>query len=431
MKQPLEASALKKEFVFEPPAREPTGSVLYQEHIKRAAACPMAPFAGYVMPLWFSSISEEHKAVRRAAGLFDCTHMGVLEVAGPQALGFLQAVTTNNVARLDPGQAQYSYVLDAAGGVLDDVIVYRRGPETFLLVVNAANEPKIEAYLDGLLKDQWVVDPDRPDMGLTDKPTLRDLRDPALGDSGVVDIALQGPKSLEILEGLVDSGSLFLAQLRPFRFIETSIQRIPCVISRTGYTGSAMGFELLVPPAKASPLWNALLEKEGPKGLVPCGLGARDSLRIEAGLPLYGHELDGPFNISPFEAGYGWAVKLDKGFFIGQAAMKRASQRSATQVARLQVPGGKGVRPVRASDPVLDGKGQCIGWVLSCAAAGEDQIALAYVEKEPSTEGSPIGIYYLARNPGQIAQGRRQAVAKGDGLEPDLRGTVLTRFAKF
>ena len=108
MKQPLEASALKKEFVFEPPAREPTGSVLYQEHIKRAAACPMAPFAGYVMPLWFSSISEEHKAVRRAAGLFDCTHMGVLEVAGPQALGFLQAVITNNVARLDPGQAQYS-----------------------------------------------------------------------------------------------------------------------------------------------------------------------------------------------------------------------------------------------------------------------------------------------------------------------------------
>lgn len=422
---------MKKEFVFEPPAREPTGSLLYQEHVKRAASCPMAPFAGYIMPLWFSSISEEHRAVRRAAGLFDCTHMGILEVVGPQALGFLQAVTTNAVTRLEVGQAQYSYVLDAAGHVLDDVIVYRRAAEAFLLVVNAANEAKIKAYLDGLLSDQWIVDPERPDIGLTDKPTVRDLRDPALGDCGLVDVALQGPKSLEILEDLVDSDSLFLAQLRPFRFIEASIQRIPCILSRTGYTGSAVGFELLVPPAKASPIWNLLLEGGGPKGLVPCGLGARDSLRIEAGLPLYGHELDGPLHISPFEAGYGWAVKLDKGFFIGQAAMKRASQDSAMRVSRLRIPGGKGIRPVRGSDAVLDLKGRCMGWVLSCAAAGDDQIALAYVDSRPSEEGSPIGVYYLARNPGQLKQGRRQAVAQGDALEPDLQGTVLTRFAKF
>ncbi|MBP8302690.1 MAG: glycine cleavage system aminomethyltransferase GcvT [Phycisphaerae bacterium] len=431
MRRPLEANALKKEFVFEPPAREPTGTLLYQEHIKRATACPMAPFAGYVMPLWFTSISNEHKAVRAAAGLFDCTHMGVLEVIGPQALGFLQAVTTNAVSRLEVGHAQYSYVLDAAGVVLDDVIVYRRAAEAFLLVVNAANEPKIEAYLDGLLHDKWIVDAERPKMGLTHKPTVRDLRDPALGDRGMVDVALQGPKSLEILEDLVDSDSLFLAQLKPFRFIETSIQKIPCILSRTGYTGSAVGFELLVPPAKASSVWSLLLEVGEPKGLVPCGLGARDSLRIEAGLPLYGHELDGPLHISPFGAGYGWAVKLDKDFFIGRAAMMRASLDLAMRVARLRMPGGKGVRPVRASDAVLDGEGRCIGWVLSCAAAGDDQIALAYVESGPGETGSPMGVYYLARNPGQIKQGRRQAVAKGDLLEPDLRGTFLPRFAKF
>ena len=427
----MEADVLKKEFVFDPPAREPKGSLLYQEHIKRTAACHMAPFAGYVMPLWFSSISEEHKAVRRTAGLFDCTHMGVLEVRGPQALGFLQTTTTNDVSRLDVGQAQYSYVLDAAGRLLDDVIVYRQRHEGFLLVVNASNEPKIGAYFDGLLHDRLIIDQDNPEQDLPYKPTLQDLRVPALGDQGMVDIAIQGPKSLEILDDLVDSNSLFLAQLRPFRFIETSIQKIPCVISRTGYTGSAIGFELFVPPAKASPLWNLLLEKGGSKGLVPCGLGARDSLRIEAGLPLYGHELAGPFDISPFEAGYGWAVKLDKGFFIGQTAMKQALQRSTMQVARLQLPGGKGVRPVRANDAVLDGKGRCIGWVLSCAAASKDQIALAYVEKDLSAEDSAVGIYYLARNPGQIKEGKRQAVAKGDGLEPDLSGTVLTRFAKF
>lgn len=427
----METAVLKKDFAFEPLAKEPTGSLLYQEHIKRTAACHMAPFAGYVMPLWFSSISEEHQAVRRAAGLFDCTHMGVVEISGPQALGFLQTVTTNDVGRLEVGHAQYAYVLDAAGRVLDDVIVYRRRPEAFLLVVNAANEPKIEAYFDGLLNDRLIIDTDDPERGLAYKPAVRDLRDPALGDLGMVDIALQGPRSLEILQGLVDSNSLFLAQLKPFRFVETSIQKTPCVISRTGYTGSAVGFELLVPPAKASPLWNVLLERGGPMGLAPCGLGARDSLRIEAGLPLYGHELAGRFNISPFEAGYSWAVKLDKDFFIGKSAMQKTSQDWAMQVSRLCLPGGKGVRPIRPNDAVLDGSGLCIGWVLSCAGAGGDQIALAHVGKAHSQEKTPIGVYYLARSAGQVKEGRRLGVARGETLQSDLRGRIVPRFARF
>jgi glycine cleavage system T protein len=427
----LEATVLKTEFAFEPPTREPVGSLLYQEHIKRTAACHMAPFAGYVMPLWFSSISEEHRAVRRAAGLFDCTHMGVLAVRGPQALGFLQAVTTNDVRRLELGQAQYSYVLDAAGRVVDDVIVYRRGDEAFLVVVNASNEPKIRAYFEGLAHDRFIVDMDRPDFDLPYKPEIQDLRAPGRGESGMVDIALQGPKSLEILQGLVDVNSLFLSQLKPFRFMETSIQKIPCMIARTGYTGAVTGFELLAPPTQVSPLWNLLLERGGPVGLLPCGLGARDSLRIEAGLPLYGHELAGSFNISPFGAGYGWAVKLEKDFFVGKSAMEKASTNAAMRVARLQLPGGKGIRPIRPSDAVLDTAGRCIGWVLSCAGTGEDQFALAYGDTAGIPENTPVGICYLARNPGQIKQGRRQAVSRGETLQADLSGRLVARFAKF
>jgi glycine cleavage system aminomethyltransferase T len=141
--------------------------------------------------------------------------------------------------------------------------------------------------------------------------------------------------------------------------------------------------------------------------------------------------LAGRFNISPFEAGYGWAVKLDKDFFIGKSAMQKTSQDWAMQVSRLRLPGGKGVRPIRPNDAVLDGSGLCIGWVLSCAGAGGDQIALAYVEKAYSQEKIPIGVYYLARSAGQVKEGRRLGVARGEALQADLRGQIVARFAKF
>lgn len=422
---------MKKDFTFEALARQPVGSLLYQEHIKRAASCPMAEFAGYIMPLWFSSISQEHKAVREAAGLFDCTHMGVLGVSGPDARPFLEAVVTNRVSDMEPGQARYSFILDACGSVLDDVIIYCRGPEEFVIVVNAANEGKLEAYLAGLLQDMWVIDPAEPELGLGLRPKIKDLRDPTIGPEGMVDIALQGPRSLEILEKLVDCNSLFLAQLRPFRFIDCSIQKIPCMVARTGYTGAKMGFELFVQPASASALWNLLLERCTAIGLVPCGLGARDSLRIEAGLPLYGHELAGPFRVNPFEAGYGWAVRLDKPFFIGKAAMSAAATKADMQVARLRVPGGKGIRPVRFNDAVLDSSGHCIGWISSCASVGQDQIGLAYVRSAQCRVGAAIGVYYLARGQAQGRQGRLQTVEIGQQLQPDLEGMILPRFAKF
>ncbi len=406
---------------------------LYNQHVRLTDKSHIVPFAGYFMPLWYSSIAAEHAAVRQAAGMFDCTHMGVLGISGAGATEFLNELTTNNVATLKAGHARYSYVLDAAGSVLDDVIVYRKGEEEFILVVNAANNTKIQNWIDALLNGEVSVDPDDPDRGISGKPDVRDLRAADSKDDRKVDVALQGPKSLDILSALVPDKKTQsqMADLKPFTFMEVDIKGIPCLLSRTGYTGAAIGFELLVHPAKASSLWETLLEAGRPTGLLPCGLGARDSLRIEAGLPLYGHELAGEFNISPFEAGYGWAVKLEKEFFIGKAAMERVAKEQDMKVVRVELPGTKGTRPVRPSDGVLDENGRSIGWVLSCAMIGEKQIALVYVDAGPAKEDNVVGLYYLARSPRQIQQGRKERIEKGELLKPDLTGKVVSRFAKF
>ena len=429
----MQGSTSSGQFVFEPPAAEPLGSVLYDEHLKLTSKSRMSPFAGYVMPLWYSSIAGEHGAVRTVAGLFDCTHMGVLEVSGGDAEAFINTVATNNVSRLKAGRAQYSYVLDAAGNVLDDIIIYRQGDTSFMVVVNAANEPKIKAYLGALLAGQAVVDIADPGRKLELAPTIRDLRDPAAGSDGRVDLALQGPASIEVLTKLAGDVSLReqLSDLKSFALLEGRLDGVDCLISTTGYTGASISFELFVHPAQTPQLWNAILEAGQSLGVLPCGLGARDSLRIEAGLPLYGHELAGPFGISPFAAGYGWAVKLDKEFFIGQAEMARVAPSYDMQVARLELSAAKGVRPVRPQDPILDGQGACIGWILSSAKAGENQYALVYMARTAAQEGNAVGVYYLARSASQVQQGRYERMDKGQKAEADLTGTVVGRYAKF
>ena len=429
----MQGRASAGQFVFEPRPAEPVGSVLYDEHLKLTSKSRMSPFAGYVMPLWYSSIAAEHRAVRDAAGLFDCTHMGVLEVSGHDAAAFLNTVATNDIDRLKIGRAQYSYVLDAAGNVLDDIIVYRRDDDNFMVVINAANEPKIKAYLDGLLQCQVTVDATDPDRQLPQTPRIRDMRDPASGEDCRVDIALQGPASVRVLTKLAGDPETLerLANLKGFAFFEDRLGGVECLVSTTGYTGATVGFELFVHPEQAPRLWNRILETGQSLGVLPCGLGARDSLRIEAGLPLYGHELAGPFNISPFEAGYGWAVKLDKAFFIGKAEMARIADSYDMQVARVELPATKGIRPVRPGDPVLSDRGGCIGWILSSAKAGEKQIALVYMERDESAVGSNVGVYYLARSSSQIQQGRCEQMDKGQKAEADLTGSVVGRFAKF
>jgi glycine cleavage system T protein len=419
-------------FIFEPRAAEPGPSVLYDEHIKRTSKSHISAFAGYLMPLWYSSIVEEHRAVRERAGLFDCTHMGVLEVSGADAAGFLQATTTNDVAGLPVGRARYGAILDAAGNVLDDIIVYRRGENNFMVVVNAANEPKIKFYLYELVKGQVVVDADHPQRRLPYRPAIWDMRDPSRVQDRRVDIALQGPASVEIVAKLVGDAAVArrISELKGFAFVEERLAGIDCLISRTGYTGSKVGFELFADPEQTPRLWNLILEAGQPLGVLPCGLGARDSLRIEAGLPLYGHELDGKFDISPIEAGYGWAVKLEKDFFIGQAAMRRVARTYEREIARLELPAARGTRPIRQDDAILEAE-VCVGWVLSAARVDEKQYALAYVDRRAAQEGRELGAYYLARSPGQVEQGRQQAVGKGQKVPADLAGTVVSRFAKF
>jgi len=423
------------QFVFEPPAVEPAPSVLHDEHLKRTSRSRMSPFAGYVMPLWYSSIAAEHRAVREAAGLFDCTHMGVLEFCGGGAAEFLNAATTNDVQKLAVGRAQYSYLLDAAGNILDDIIVYRRAETLYMVVVNAANEPKVKVYLTELLAGRVVieVEPQRTGFRPSEPCIFRDMRDTTAGADCRVDIALQGPASIDVLAKLSSDGTIAeeLSGLKGFAFFEQELSGIDCLICRTGYTGSKIGFELFVHPDQAARLWSLVLETGEPLGVLPCGLGARDSLRIEAGLPLYGHELDGPFGISPFEAGYGWAVKLDKAFFVGKAPMAKIAATYDMQVARLEFSATKGVRPVRPDDPMIDGCGVCVGWVLSSAKADEKQYALAYVGRNAATEGNALGVYYLARSPSQVQQGRAERMDRGQQAQADLMGTVVGRFEKF
>jgi glycine cleavage system T protein len=413
-------------FVFEPTGHSPVGSVLYGEHLKLTDKSHIAEFAGFLMPLWYSSISEEHAAVRQHAGVFDCTHMGALDVCGKEAEDFLNAVTTNNVRALQIGAAQYSYILDAAGNVLDDIIVYRRGEERFMVVVNASNEPKIKAYLAAIQAGKAVIDLSNPGRKIKNAP-VRDMRDTRTGQDCRVDIALQGPASAEVLSRMADKPTVEQVKaLKSFTFFEGKLAGLDCIISRTGYTGAKVGFELFVHPGQAAKLWQKLIEA----GALPCGLGARDSLRVEAGLPLYGHELAGPYNISPFEAGYGWAVKLDKEFFIGKPAMEKISKSFDMQVARVELPGEKGIRPVRQNDGIIS-DGVCMGWVLSCAKAGQRQIALAYVEKNKAAEENSVGVYYLARSESQQSKGRKLTVRQNEKLDGDISGEIVSRFERF
>jgi len=419
-------------FVFQKEKAEPRPSPLYEEQLKLTDKSKFADFAGYLMPLWFSAISDEHKAVRGNAGLFDCTHMGVFEISGPQAKDFLNTVTTNNVERISPGSTQYSYVLDAAGNVLDDVIIYQLKDEEYMVVVNAANESKIENYFDKLTAGAQIIDTERREERLEYKPQIKNLKLETNSNTRV-DIALQGPASLQILSEVIKNQQSIeeIKNLKPFKLTQLSIAGSDCIISSTGYTGALTGFELFPSIDDAPEIFKLLLEKGKPLGLLPCGLGARDSLRIEAGLPLYSHELDGPHNISPIEAGYGWAVKLQKDFFIGKAAMQKIKASHDMKVVRMELPGAKGIRPVRGNDPVINSDGNCIGWVLSAAKINEKQIALCFINKEYSKEDTALGLYYLARSKAQIEKGNVQNADLGQSLKADINANVISRFEKF
>jgi len=408
-------------------------SALYDKHVDLADPHKIVPFAGYLMPLWYTSISAEHEAVRKKCGMFDCTHMGVLSFKGCSALDYLNDICTNDVTKLVDGQAQYAFFLNDSGDVLDDIIIYRRSKDNFMVVVNASNESKIKAHLKDLASGVAVIDSQNEKRVLSALPLISDLRDLEIsGDDARVDLALQGPTSINVIEALLsnEEDKDKLATLKPFRFFEATFQEMHVIVSRTGYTGASMGFELFVHPDLVGKLFNAILFSGAVFGATPCGLGARDSLRIEGGLPLYGHELGGERNISPFEAGYGWAVKWQKEFFIGQRRMFFHKENQTMQLIRIGIEGKKGVRPVRENDVVIIDE-KCVGWVLSCAKSGVTQIALCYVQCDLVVADDVIGLYYVARNSKHIEQGKVEQGVLHQTLVSEIDANVLSRFEKY
>jgi aminomethyltransferase len=289
---------------------EATGGRLRQtplHELHRKLGARLVPFAGYDMPVQYSSIIEEHRTVRSAVGLFDLSHMGEIEISGDEAVAFLRHALVSDPGTLDIGQAQYSMAANDDGGIVDDLIVYRREDGTFLVVCNASNRSAVVEQLTSLLA--------RGDFGAS----IDDRSDRV----GLV--APQGPNAAALVAELTD---LDLEAIGNYRSISGTVAGVECLVARTGYTGED-GFELFCDAGHAPELWEALTVAGERHGLRPCGLGARDTLRLEAGMPLYGNEL-GP-DTNPFEVNLGRVVKLDKGDFIGRAALQAVQQSGPTR----------------------------------------------------------------------------------------------------
>ncbi len=318
----------------------------------------MVEFGGWSMPVQYSTITDEHQAVRNRAGLFDIGHMGRLRFTGTAALGWLESVTTNRVGRLEPGQIQYSLVCNPDGGVIDDILVYRPHEPGYLVVCNASNRDAVVAQFQA----------HAPATGATlDDQTLETAM-----------IAVQGPRALEIA-GRVVAGDL--AGIAYYGLGQgTDAHGQIWLVSRTGYTGED-GFELIGPANLAVRMWESLLAAGADAGLLACGLGARDTLRFEAGMPLYGHEL--AMDINPFEAGLGWAVKLGKlkGPFVGSKALTSAKAEVRRQRIGLSL---EGKRIARQGATVLGPAGTPIGTVTSGTFAPTlgRSLAMALVDAE-------------------------------------------------
>jgi len=308
---------------------------VFDDHVKLGAK--VVEFGGWEMPVRYTGFTEEHVAVRTKAGLFDVSHMGEFWVTGTQAEAALNYLLCNDVKKLTDGKAQYSAVLNEQGGVVDDVIVYRFSAERYLICVNAAN-------ID--VDFAWLTSKNKTDAKIEDVS-------PAFGQ-----IALQGPKAEMILGQLVKTEDLH--SLKPFHFIERDIGGVVSIIARTGYTGED-GFEIFTTADDIAKLWNLLLTVGAQHGLIPCGLGARDTLRLEACLPLHGHELGQ--EISALQSGLGWIIKFDKGDFIGKDALLKEREAGIERhlvAFNISDPG-----IARHGDAILNAVGENIGVVTS------------------------------------------------------------------
>ncbi len=375
-------------------------TALNQTH--RDAGGRMVPFAGWEMPVQYTGIFEEHLATRNAAGLFDVSHMGVYDVRGADAASFLDTVCGNDCGGLLPGESLYSHFLTPDADVIDDTLVYRRGWDNYLVVVNASNDDKDRTWLESVRDGKVKIDNGRPwarTYGY--EANIRNLRDPKAGSAMRVDIALQGPKSRDTLlaMGVDDKTRANIMKLKRTELCDAVVGGFDLIVSRTGYTGEKLAFELFVHPERAVEFWNAVMKAGEQFGVKPIGLGARDSLRTEAGLPLYGHEMglgSGKFegrDLGVAEGGFGSYVKPYKPWFIGRDAYVAREKERKGGVIRFTFDDQR-VRMAHNGDPVVNANGERIGFVTSCAIDGQRFITgQAFLEFAYMKEGTPILIH--------------------------------------
>jgi aminomethyltransferase len=330
----------------------------------------MVPFAGWDMPVQYTSVVDEHMAVRTRAGLFDVSHMGEVAVRGRGSLAFLQHVTSNDVSRLAPGRIQYSALTTPSGTFVDDLLVYKLAEDDYLLVINAGNTPKDVA---------WLADHARG-------------RDVDLADvsSRWCQLAVQGPRAESILAPLTATG---LAAIKYYGFERGEVAGLPCLISRTGYTGED-GFELYAASESAEALWHALLAAGASEGLVPAGLAARDTLRLEAKMALYGNDIDDTTTV--LEADLGWIVKLEKGEFLGRDALV---QQKAEGLTRKLVGFETEGRAVARHGYEAQHGGRAVGTVTSGSFAPflKKNIGLAYLPLALEAPGTRFDVVIRGR----------------------------------
>ena len=339
---------------------------LHAVHV--ALGARMVPFAGYDMPVQYTGLMEEHHAVRKAAGLFDVSHMGEFFFRGAGALATLERLVPTNVSRLRAGDALYSALMNDAGGLVDDIIIYRIADAEYLMVVNASNRAKDAAWCEAHLLADCAFEDASDAYGL---------------------IALQGPRAKEILRRVCDAHA---DALSPFQHLAADVAGVPCRISTTGYTGED-GVEVFTPAHRTVPVWQALMDAGGPQGLRPIGLGARDSLRTEMKFSLYGNDIDD--TTSPLEASLGWIVKLDKGPFIGRDVLLRQK--------------AEGLRRKLVGFEMLEPGIPRHGYALTAAGA---PLGVVTSGTHSPTLGRPIGIGYVPLTHADV----------GAELEVEVRG---------
>jgi aminomethyltransferase len=352
-------------------------TALYEEH--KALGGRLIDFGGWELPVQYTGVADEHTTCRTAAGLFDVSHMGEVHVEGKGAEEFLNYLVSNNVSKVAIGQAQYTVMCNEKGGIVDDLIIYKRASEKFLVVVNASNTDKDFAWMTRVYES---VKSRIPGLKVTNE------------SSHYTQIAIQGPRAAQILQALTKSD---LSPIKNYWFTESEVQGVPAILARTGYTGED-GFEVYVAWEKGPEVWRALMAAGKDHGIKACGLGARDTLRLEMKYPLYGHELSDETN--PLEAGLGWVTKLDKGDFVGRGSIA-ASKESGL---KRQLVG------LKLLDRGIPRQGYAV-----FNAEGTEQIGeLTSGTQSPMTKEA-IGVAYVARAHG----------AAGTKVTVDIRGTKV------